>query len=236
MSAPAPLRGAGRDLHAALRGMLPPQVALALRETGGAVPALFAREAQAVARAVPKRQAEFAAGRAAAREALAALGQPAAAIPMGADRAPVWPEGVIGSISHSNFYGAAALALGGGALRGIGIDLEPEADLPGDVLDLVCGEAERAWLAGLPAAQQGRAGLLIFSAKEAFFKAQYPLTGAMIGFEAAQVFVDLQSGSLSITPQEPLAGFAIGKPLPGRWAIAAGHLACAVVIGQSCAE
>ena len=88
------------DLAAALARVLPPGVAVAVEDPAASAEGMFDAEARAVARAVPARRAEFAAGRRAAHRAMERLGVPAAPVAMGSDRAPVWPPGVIGSISH----------------------------------------------------------------------------------------------------------------------------------------
>lgn len=89
-------------------------------ETGtGMAPALPAQ----LQRAVPRRKAEFLAGRRCAAEAIRRLTGQAIFPGMGDDRAPTWPEGVVGAISHS---GNRAIALAGPGSRfcGIGIDIE----------------------------------------------------------------------------------------------------------------
>ena len=48
-----------------------------------------------------ERRNEFIAGRHCAREALARIGVSSCALPPDKNRAPQWPEGVIGSISHT---------------------------------------------------------------------------------------------------------------------------------------
>ena len=86
-------------LSDALAALLGPDAGVgyaAIEGTHGLLP----EEAPAIARAIPKRQAEFAAGRRAARAALTTLGHPAQAIPVGDRRAPIWPQGTVGAITH----------------------------------------------------------------------------------------------------------------------------------------
>nr|WP_255670550.1 4'-phosphopantetheinyl transferase superfamily protein [Cognatishimia sp. F0-27] len=144
-----------------------------------------------VARAIPARRAEFSAGRHAARRALAALERGYDAIPAGPDRAPVWPEGICGSITHSGIWAIACI---GSSVRwrGIGIDLEPADPLDGDLIDEVAQPHE---LGGSP--DRARAARCVFSAKEAVFKAQYPATGLMFGFDG--ISVDLSAGEARYT-------------------------------------
>src|SRR5947208_1552294 len=75
---------------------------------------------------VPARRREFRAGRLYARQALRGLGIPETAIPIGPDRAPIWPKGVVGSISHSRNLCAAVVGLSADYL-GIGIDIEDDS-------------------------------------------------------------------------------------------------------------
>lgn len=168
--------------------------------------------------ALPRRRVEFAAGRAAARRALADLGLPPAPIPMRHDRAPDWPAGLAGSITHA---GGLALAAVLRAPATIGIDLEPDADLPADTLDTILTPGERA-------ACTPRDARAVFSAKEAFFKAQYPRTGAMIGFDA--VTVALSGRGFRVTLATDLPGLPAGTVLTGGLARAAGHVVTALVI------
>ena len=72
---------------------------------------LYPEEAMAIERAVDKRRAEFTRGRACAREALSELGVPPQPIPVGTHRQPVWPLGVVGSITHCKGLVVAVAAM-----------------------------------------------------------------------------------------------------------------------------
>lgn len=184
------------DLAAALARVLPPGVAVAVEDPAASAEGMFDAEARAVARAVPARRAEFAAGRRAAHRAMERLGVPAAPVAMGSDRAPVWPPGVIGSISHCEGACAALVALAGD-MRAVAVDLEPDTDLPADLLPIVCSPGERAWLGGLAPETAGRMARLIFSVKECVFKLQYPMTGKMLEFSDMEVDIDLSDHRFS---------------------------------------
>jgi len=94
-----------------LKRIFPPRCGFAVQRTSAAsISDLFLEEKQAVDRAVPKRQREFAAGRMAARQAMAQIGKTPAPIPVNTDRSPHWPEGVVGSISHSLEIAVAVVA------------------------------------------------------------------------------------------------------------------------------
>ncbi|MEW1859668.1 4'-phosphopantetheinyl transferase superfamily protein [Streptomyces sp. NBC_00669] len=204
---------------------------------------LHPEEEPAVARAVPKRRAEHAAGRACAREALAALGLPAGPIPRdNADRgAPVWPKGVVGSITHCEGYRAAAVAHAADILA-LGIDAEPDGPLPDGVLDVIHSTPEeRAALAELTAAKpEMHWGRLLFSAKETVYKAWYPYHHRMLGFEEAELLL-AQDQSASgpargtftarVLVPGPLLADGVGPALfTGRWIAHAGLVATVIAI------
>src|ERR1700720_856307 len=93
-----------------LSGLFPAGVVAAdLREPGD--PALLLpAEARYLGRAIPKRAREFAAGRLCARPALAELGILDVAIEVGDDRQPIWPDSMVGSITHTAGFCAAVVA------------------------------------------------------------------------------------------------------------------------------
>ncbi len=161
----------------ALRDMLGPDIGIGITDPADAIDDLWEVENPAMARAIPKRRSEFAAGRRAARAGMASLGLPQAAIPQGPDRAPVWPAGLAGSIAHCETLCIAAVSQ---THRSIGIDIEPATPLADDLIPIICADAEQAWL---PQTGRGRVAKQIFSAKEAVYKAQYPLIGRIIGFD-----------------------------------------------------
>jgi 4'-phosphopantetheinyl transferase EntD len=167
---------------------------------------LYPAERAAVAGAGPDRQAEFATARACAREALAALRLPPQAIPMGPAGDPVWPTGVIGSITHCHGYRAAAVGPAESYLA-VGVDAEPHTALPARALATVATDAEIAAVLGLP--HDGTAwDRVLFCAKEAAFKAWFPLTRRHL--EPTAIGVSLHPGG-------SFAAAIDGFPLPGRW-------------------
>lgn len=176
---------------------------------------------EGVARATPTRQAEFSAGRHAARMALRAIGLSDAAIPQGCDRAPIWPAGIIGSITHSA-TACLAVAMQADAMRGIGIDLEPALPMDAALWDSILLPAEQGALATLPPADRGLAALRIFCAKEAAFKAHYPTTCALVGFEVMEVHID--TDRFTGTFQTALAPLRAGQCLHGRIIQSHGHI------------
>lgn len=209
-------------LVAAARAILPPRVALAAADPRAPAPPLLPGET--AGRAVDKRLREFAAGRQAARSAMAALGLPAVPLPMGADRAPHWPAGVLGSITHTDTACLAAVALSD-AVQGVGIDLEPDGRLDPDLWDTILLPAE---VMALPRDGAGQAALLVFAAKEAAYKAQYALTRSLIDFHALQVTL----GPSTFTAQWQITRgpFRQGAMMEGRHCRTEGHILTALAL------
>lgn len=130
-------------------------------------------------RAVEKRVAEFSAGRAAAAACLAQLQYPPTPVLRGADRAPVWPAGLVGTITHSGGIALAAVAQAA-QWHGIGLDLEHVSGVRRiEIADRIADADEKVWIG------TDRARLAaVFSAKEAIFKAIYPIHRRWFGFAA----------------------------------------------------
>ncbi len=119
---------------------------------------------------------------------MAQLGHEAVPVPVGPGRAPVWPPGIIGSISHTDDIAIAAVGRASD-LCSLGIDVESADPLERDLLKLVCREEE---LAALTAnnLQPEVGAKLIFSAKESVYKCLWPLTGMFLEFDAISIRID----------------------------------------------
>lgn len=193
------------------------------REVSGA---LLPAERKAVENAVHKRVQQFTAGRICARQGLKALGLAAdTPIISGEDRAPRWPKGFVGSISHTDDWCAAAVALSSD-VRAVGIDLEDASPLKEDLLPRICTETERDFLRR--SENPALLAKLIFSAKEAFYKCQYPLSQQYLGFHDAEV--ELGEGRFSVRFRKPAAPFCVDDAIAGRFLVGAGLVATACVI------
>ncbi|HEX3514624.1 MAG TPA: 4'-phosphopantetheinyl transferase superfamily protein [Trebonia sp.] len=181
-----------------------PKSAASAESFGGSLgTGLFPEEAALVARATEKRRREFTTGRECARGALAALGIAAAPILRGYRGEPLWPDGIVGSISHCAGYCAAAVARTHDLLT-IGLDAEPNAALPGGVLELISLPAERARLRELAATAPAIGwDRLLFCAKEAVYKAWFPLTGQWLGFADADITIDATERAFTARIQVP---------------------------------
>jgi 4'-phosphopantetheinyl transferase EntD len=195
--------------------------------------ALFPEEEAAIGRSVEKRRREFITARACAREALARLGLPPQAIPPGPGGAPQWPVGIVGSITHCEGYRACAVARADD-LATIGIDAERNQPLPDGLLGDIAMPRERTMLRALardePKVCWDR---LLFSAKEAVYKAWYPLAGRWLGFEDAIVDVDRSGRAFSVrllVPGPQLGGREL-TGFSGRWMVRDGLVLTAIALG-----
>jgi len=198
---------------------------------------LHPEEEPIMARAVTKRRREFAAVRGCARQAMEKLGVPAQPVVTGASGAPRWPDGLIGSMTHSDGYCAAALARAAD-LASLGIDAEPHEPLPQEVVSYVFlpTEAERLRLLDrrTPGVHWDR---LLFSAKESVYKAWFPLTGKWLDFSEADIALHAAPDAAShgtlraeLLVPGPVLGGVRRQTFEGRWAVRDGVLATAVVV------
>lgn len=149
---------------------------------------LSASECLRMRDASSKRRREFAAGRHLAALACQGLGQGRPALPPDRRGAPQWPAGAVGSITHCDSWAAAAVAESGVVLA-IGIDVEPASPLPAGLDRLVFAPSEHRTLTvghswAIPDDR------VLFSVKEAIYKAWHPLTGMWLDF--TDVLVDLR--------------------------------------------
>ncbi|MBM3606449.1 MAG: phosphopantetheinyl transferase [Alphaproteobacteria bacterium] len=185
-----------------LRALLPKDVGVGLQRLDLAGPPPWANEDVTLARAVSARRMEFAAGRAAARAAMAQIGVLPCAIPVRPDRAPEWPSGLCGSISHGGSQ-AGAIVSRRTDWAGLGLDLEPAAPMAADLADLVRHPGDQD-ATGLP---PELAATLCFGVKEAAFKAQFPLIAQ---------WLDYRDIAMTVTPDR-FQLMLKGVRLQGQW-------------------
>ena len=196
---------------------------------------LFPEEEKIIAQAVQKRRREYATVRSCARSCLGRLGYLETPILPGDGGAPTWPAGVLGSMTHCAGYAAAAVGRHP-EISAIGIDAEPDAPLPDGVLELVATAAERDRLAVTQRVPDGpNWDRLLFSAKEALYKAWFPLVGEWLDHQEAEISFDLQDGTFTaLLSRDGLIvdGRQIRR-LHGRWVRNRGILVTAVVLGHA---
>jgi 4'-phosphopantetheinyl transferase EntD len=193
---------------------------------------LYAEEEQVIARAVDKRRLEFTTVRHCARRAMAELGVPPAPLLPGERGEPLWPAGVVGSMTHCAGYRAAVVGLAP-HVRSVGVDAEPHEPLPGGVLDTIALPAERQRHEVLrrerPDVHWDR---VLFSAKESVYKTWFPLTGRWLDFEEADIVIHPGPGSFEARLLVP-GRTASGDPLTGftgRWLVEGGLVRTAIAL------
>ncbi|ELX07968.1 putative 4'-phosphopantetheinyl transferase [Janthinobacterium sp. HH01] len=168
--------------------------------------------------AVAKRKAEFLAGRLAARMALGAIGLPDMQVATRADRAPVWPAQVVGSISHAAGEAWCCVAPAT-QVEALGIDLEQDVrpQVAQEIAPSIVSPAELRVLRGLELSPE-RCLTLAFSMKESLYKALYPQVGRFFDFSEVEI-VGVDTARQQIT-------LCLLSDLSGRWlrgAVLDGH-------------
>jgi 4'-phosphopantetheinyl transferase EntD len=160
-------------------------VAMELR--GPADPAtLHPAERASLQHAVDERLGEFAGGRLCARRAMVLLGIEELPILRGASREPLWPEPVVGSITHTDGWCAAAVARRS-HLRALGIDTEIAGAVGANLVSTICTAEEVDWLKTAADDIRPAALSFIFGAKEAFYKCQFPITRLHLDFRDVRI-------------------------------------------------
>jgi 4'-phosphopantetheinyl transferase EntD len=197
--------------------LFPPVVAAA-QLTGDAKPALLDPVEREFTRDfAPKRLREFAAGRLCARRALAELGIRGHSLRQGRDRRPVWPEGVVGSITHTDeFCGAVVASMR--RLLALGLDAETIGRVTPEIWPQICTPSEANWIRSLREPACGRAAALIFSAKEACYKCCSAISVEWIDFQDLELELQGQlapAGSFAIRPKR-----ALDLPMPATASLA----------------
>ena len=133
-----------------------------------------------------KRLSDFSTGRYCAVKALKLLHIYDVIIPIGLDREPIWPQGIVGSISHCDKLVGAIVAKKSDHIS-LGLDIEEIGTVTPDIYDLVFTENEKQYLSSLRGRELQEKSTLIFSIKEAFYKFQHPITKTFLDFLDVEV-------------------------------------------------
>ena len=218
------------EIPGLLEGLFPDDVVVAIAGADHPAEPLFVEEEEAIARAVEKRRRDFMIGRTCARSALARLGLEPTAIPVGPKRAPAWPPGVVGTITHCEGLAAAAVAWQRD-YAGIGLDAELALPLEPALARLICTPAERE----LQVHSAPPAGTdwtkLTFSAKESVHKAVAPMSGITLGFHDVELaFDETEPTFRALLVGEKQQGLPDFERLVGRYRIRDGFVITAVSI------
>ncbi len=153
---------------------------------------LLPEERQLIESWAPSRQREFVTGRMCARRALDLLGVAASELLPDANGIPQWPEDTVGSISHCHGVAMAMVAKSVDC-RLLGLDLEKTNRLSAGAIKQVLHPIEESFAAS----DQLKASIL-FSLKEAFYKAQFLKWHAVGNFSDLALEVDLTKGTAKI--------------------------------------
>ena len=188
-----------------------------------------------IAKSVAKRRNEFITVRYCARIALGELGLPPVPILKGDKGEPCWPDGVVGSLTHCTGYRGAVVGRSA-AVRSVGIDAEPHDTLPHGVLDAISLPEERGEIPQVMSADL-HWDRILFCAKEATYKAWFPLTKRWLGFEDAHITFEADgpgSATGGFVSRILIDGEALTGPpltaLRGRWAVERGLVLTAIVL------
>jgi 4'-phosphopantetheinyl transferase EntD len=192
-----------------------------------------------IAKSVAKRRNEFITVRHCARIALGELGVPPVPILKGEKGDPCWPGGVVGSLTHCAGYRGAVVGRAT-AVRSVGIDAEPHDVLPQGVLDAISLPEERGEMQELPKPPGGlHWDRILFCAKEATYKAWFPLTKRWLGFEDAHITFEVDGPGPALSAGRFVSRILIdpsalsGPPLTtlkGRWSVERGLVLTAIVL------
>jgi 4'-phosphopantetheinyl transferase EntD len=216
-----------------LAGVLPDTVAAAEMYVDPPDLVPLPEEEPLIARSVAKRRKEFITVRYCARLALEQLGLPPVPILKGEKGEPCWPDGVVGSLTHCQGFRGAVVARAD-QTRSVGIDAEPHDVLPDGVLGAISLPAERREMSAFTSGLHW--DRILFCAKEATYKAWYPLTKRWLGFEDAHIVFDVDAaGSAGEFVSQILIDPAAihGPPLAslrGRWSARDGLVLTAIVL------
>jgi 4'-phosphopantetheinyl transferase EntD len=192
---------------------------------------LFPEEEASIARAVDKRKLEFTLGRTAARKALGALGLPPVALPSLPDRSVAWPDRAWGSITHADGICAAVAALRTHH-AGVGLDAEVRQRVKRELWRHIATEREVGWLSSARDEHEAAArATLLFSAKEAFYKAQFCASRGWVGFHDADISID-DSGAFEVRLLVDVGEtFARDTRFEGKYVLLERHVVTGLVLG-----
>jgi 4'-phosphopantetheinyl transferase EntD len=152
--------------------------------------ALLPEEADAFATSVIKRRRASGAARIVARKLLTQLGcSYLTALPKSTSGAPIWPQGIVGSLAHDSRFAVAAVGRRHD-VAALGIDIEPAEELPFE-LDLIATPGER-----LRISPYRHIGRLLFTAKEAVYKAVHPLDNVFLEHHDIEIDFDARKATV----------------------------------------
>jgi len=168
-------------------------------------------EREDIASAAPHRQKEFVAGRQLARALSDQLGLTPAPLRRAEDQSPVWPSDRTGSLSHCDTLCLAAVGKRN-AIQSVGVDVETVGRVEEKLWPTLFTEKEADYFSSLAADTVTLETTLFFSAKESFYKCQYPLTQEWVGFQDVEI-TRTDQHSLAISPTRGAAQACHAAPI-----------------------
>lgn len=178
-----------------------------------------------VENAVDKRRREFAAGRTCARGVLRQLGFSGdLTIGKGRHGAPVWPEGIVGSISHTDEVCVVSIGRRKPDLTSLGVDVEKDTGLDPELVDMVCDEHEKETCCNGQIGDPLRLAKIFFSAKESVYKCLYPVIGTVLDFKDVHIRLDVSGHTFTGMTNDTLHGDLVRGICKGRIRYAEGHI------------
>jgi 4'-phosphopantetheinyl transferase EntD len=185
---------------------------------------LYSEEQAYLRNALPKRRREFTAGRLCARRALTQLGIENFPLLVGNNREPVWPTGIVGSISHTEGYCGVAVA-GKHRIESLGLDVELTRSLSRDCWRQICTRSEQAWVDSLPSDRRQENIALLFSAKECLYKCQYPISRTWLNFHNVAIAINPDMGEFYATLLVKVGSiFKRGTCFSGKYLFSRGYV------------
>jgi 4'-phosphopantetheinyl transferase EntD len=216
-----------------VRQLLPDCVVVVEGPIAGEPNGLWPEEAAFVEKAVEKRRKEFACGRDFARRCFRALGVPPGPLLASSDRSPCWPDGLVGSITHTDAYCAVAVARRT-EVQALGIDVEDVSRFRPDLVPYVLTQHEMAVnLQGLGPQAQQRVAAALFSAKEASYKCVCGISQTKL--RLSDTAIELDQGSETFQARLPATDTALGTGLifTGRYVCDGQKVATAIVLATA---
>lgn len=180
-----------------IKKLFPPEVEGIILPIDDYTSELTPDEYKIIENASEKRKREFSTGRKCAKQAMKKLGIEEVPILKGENREPLWPEGVVGSISHCKDLCGAVIGASTD-IKAIGLDLENIKKLKNDISRLICTDYERKWIAQQKNHSYETLILLIFSLKESIYKCIYASDDMKIGFKDCTVIPNLRTKNVKV--------------------------------------
>lgn len=148
---------------------------------------------------ISKRKEEFKAGRLLAKKILENFNVNCFPILQNNDRTPIWPEGIVGSISHDHKRCIVAVCANSD-YKSVGVDVETNKRIKSQLWNRICTDHELTEINKMMPSLRQQFAAIIFSAKESFYKCQYPLTKQFVNFHDVEIHIDKNKNQFSVIP------------------------------------